>query len=132
MPSASPHVRRRLSVSAAYGRHERPSIDGKGAYVPHQPPVGSSGVAAADLTPDKPAPRYEAYAAKVREAVERRLLKDRMERATSAVRDWSRISLKDIPVEGGIYKLPADWKGLVPKIDDFQPAQKPCIRTFSV
>ena len=70
---------------------------------------GAFGVAAADMSPDKPAPSYEAYAAKVREAVERRLLKDRMERAASAVRDWSRISLKDIPVEGGIYKLPADW-----------------------
>jgi hypothetical protein len=77
---------------------------------------GAFGVAAADLTPDKPAPSYEAYAPKVREAVERRLLKDRMERASSAVRDWSRISLKDVPVEGGIYKLPADWKTRQPAL----------------
>lgn len=78
---------------------------------------GAFGVATADLAPDKPAPSYEAYAGKVREAVERRLLKDRMERAASAVRDWSRISMKDVPLESGIFKLPADWKMRQPSLE---------------
>jgi hypothetical protein len=74
------------------------------------------GVPAADLEPGKPAPSYDAYAAKVRDAVEHRLLKERAERISTAVREWSRMAMKDIPVQGGIAKLPAEWKTRAPAL----------------
>ena len=77
---------------------------------------GAFGVPTADLAPDKPAPSFDAYAPKVREAVERRLLKDRMERVGAAVRDWTRAAMKDIPTENGLAKLPADWKSKMPPL----------------
>ncbi|MFM8642169.1 MAG: hypothetical protein ACKOEP_04955, partial [Phycisphaerales bacterium] len=75
------------------------------------------GVTDAELAPGAPPPSYEAYAPKVRDAVERRLVKDRADRIAGFVRDWNRTQMKDIPVEGGMAKLPEDWK-------DRQPALK--------
>lgn len=77
---------------------------------------GRFGVPAVELEPGKPAPAFDAYAPKVREAVERRLLKERMERIAAAVREWNRAAMKDIPVEGGIAKLPAGWKERMPAL----------------
>lgn len=77
---------------------------------------GRFGVPAVELAPGKPAPAFDAYAAKVREGVERRLLKERMERIAAAVREWTRSSMKDVPVESGIAKLPADWKSTMPPL----------------
>jgi hypothetical protein len=67
------------------------------------------GVPAAELAPGMPSPPFEPYAAKVRESVERRLVKEKVERIGSFVRDWTRASVKDLPAESGIVKLPADW-----------------------
>jgi hypothetical protein len=67
------------------------------------------GVPAAELGPDKPAPAFDAYATRVRADVERRLIKERAERIAAAVRDWNRVAMKDVPVDGGIATLPADW-----------------------
>jgi hypothetical protein len=75
------------------------------------------GVTDAELAPGALPPSYEAYAPKVRDAVERRLMKERAERIAGFVRDWNRAQMKDIPVEGGMAKLPDDWK-------DRQPALK--------
>jgi hypothetical protein len=75
------------------------------------------GVTEAELAPGAPPPSYEAYAPKVRDAVERRLVKERADRIAGFVRDWSRAQMKDIPVEGGMARLPEDWK-------DRQPALK--------
>ncbi|MFM9146412.1 MAG: hypothetical protein ACKORL_13915, partial [Phycisphaerales bacterium] len=75
------------------------------------------GVTEAERAPGAPPPSYEAYAPKVRDAVERRLVKDRADRIAGFVRDWNRTQMKDIPVEGGMAKLPEDWK-------DRQPALK--------
>ena len=75
------------------------------------------GVTDAELAPGAVPPSYEAYAPKVRDAVERRLVKERAERIAGFVRDWNRTQMKDIPVEGGMAKLPADWK-------DRQPSMK--------
>jgi len=75
------------------------------------------GVTDAELAPGAPPPSYEAYAPKVRDAVERRLVKERAERIAGFVRDWNRTQMKDIPVEGGMAKLPEGWK-------DRQPALK--------
>lgn len=77
---------------------------------------GKFGVPATELGPGKPAPAFDAYAPKVREAVERRLLKERMERIAAAVREWTRASMKDIPVEGGVARLPAGWKERMPPL----------------
>jgi hypothetical protein len=74
------------------------------------------GVPAAELGPDKPAPAFDAYATRVRADVERRLIKERAERIAAAVRDWNRIAMKDVPVEGGIAKLPADWAAKRPAL----------------
>ena len=74
------------------------------------------GVPAADLGADKPAPNYDTYAVRVRDAVERRLIKERVERISAAVDGWNRVSLKDIPTEGGIAKLPSDWAGRRPDL----------------
>ena len=74
------------------------------------------GVAAADLAPDKPVPSYEAHAPAVRTAVEARLSKERAERIGAAVRDWSRLAMKDVPVDAGVAKLPADWKDRRPPL----------------
>ena len=67
------------------------------------------GVPAAELAPGMAPPPFEPYAAKVRESVERRLVKEKLERIGSFVRDWTRASVKDLPSESGIAKLPADW-----------------------
>jgi hypothetical protein len=75
------------------------------------------GVTDAELAPGALPPSYEAYAPKVRDAVERRLMKERAERIAGFVRDWNRAQMKDIPVEGGMANLPDDWK-------DRQPALK--------
>jgi hypothetical protein len=75
------------------------------------------GVTDAELAPGAVPPSYEAYAPKVRDAVERRLVKERAERIAGFVRDWNRTQMKDVPVEGGMAKLPADWK-------DRQPSMK--------
>jgi hypothetical protein len=72
------------------------------------------GVTDAELAPGAVPPSYEAYAPKVRDAVERRLVKERAERIAAFVRDWNRTQMKDIPVEGGMAKLPADWKDRQP------------------
>jgi hypothetical protein len=75
------------------------------------------GVTDAELAPGAPPPSYEAYAPKVRDAVERRLVKERADRIAGFVRDWNRTQMKDIPVEGGMARLPDGWK-------DRQPAMK--------
>ena len=74
------------------------------------------GVTDAELAPGAPPPSYEAYAPKVRDAVERRLMKERAERIAGFVRDWNRAQMKDIPVEGGMAKLPEDWKNRQPTL----------------
>ena len=74
------------------------------------------GVAAADLAPEKPLPSFEAHAPAVRAAVEGRLSKERADRIAAAVREWSRMALKDVPVDAGIAKLPADWKDKAPAL----------------
>ncbi|MFM9169833.1 MAG: hypothetical protein ACKOTD_06855, partial [Phycisphaerales bacterium] len=79
--------------------------------------VPTSGVPSIAVGVSQPPPSYEAYAPKVRDAVERRLVKDRADRIAGFVRDWNRTQMKDIPVEGGMAKLPEDWK-------DRQPALK--------
>jgi hypothetical protein len=75
------------------------------------------GVTDAELAPGAPPPSYEAYAPKVRDAVERRLVKERADRIAGFVRDWNRTQMKDIPVEGGMARLPDGW-------NDRQPAMK--------
>lgn len=77
----------------------------------------SFGVPAADLEPGKPAPSYEAFAPRVRSDVERRLVKERLEKLAAAVRDWDRKVMKDIPAEGGFAKLPEDWATRRPGLD---------------
>jgi hypothetical protein len=67
------------------------------------------GVPAAELAPGATPPSFDAYAAKVRADVERRLVAERAERIASFVRDWVRASTKDLPSEGGLFKLPEDW-----------------------
>lgn len=74
------------------------------------------GVPAAEIGADKPAPNYDTYALRVRDAVERRLIKERVERIASAVDGWNRVALKDLPTEGGITKLPADWASRRPDL----------------
>jgi hypothetical protein len=74
------------------------------------------GVPAAEIGADKPAPNYDTYAVRVRDAVERRLIKERVERIASAVDGWNRVALKDLPVDGGITKLPADWAARRPDL----------------
>jgi hypothetical protein len=74
------------------------------------------GVTDAELAPGALPPSYEAYAPKVREAVERRLAKARAERIAGFVRDWNRTQMKDIPVEGGMAKLPDGWKDRQPSL----------------
>ena len=75
------------------------------------------GVPAADLEPGKPAPAYEAFAPRVRSEVERRLTKERIERIAAAVREWDRKAMKDVPVDGGLAKLPEDWASRRPALD---------------
>lgn len=77
---------------------------------------GAFGVPASELGADKPAPNYDAYAVRVRDAVERRLIKERAERIASAVDAWNRVALKDFATEGGLTKLPADWASRRPDL----------------
>ena len=74
------------------------------------------GVPAAEIGADKPAPNYDTYALRVRDAVERRLIKERVERIGSAVDGWNRVALKDLPTDAGIVKLPADWAAKRPDL----------------
>ena len=74
------------------------------------------GVTEAELAPGATAPSFDAYAAKVRDAVERRLLKERVERIATFVRDWGRAALRDAPAEGGRVKLPEDWATAMPPL----------------
>lgn len=74
------------------------------------------GVTDAELAPGAPPPSYEAYAPKVRDAVERRLSRERAERIAGFVRDWNRAQMKDIPVEGGMARLPDGWKDRMPAL----------------
>ena len=59
-------------------------------------------------------PNFDQYKDKVRDAVQRRLVRERGERIAAAVREWNRAATKDFPVEGGVIKLPADWRERVP------------------
>jgi hypothetical protein len=83
------------------------------------------GVTDAELAPGAVPPSYEAYAPKVRDAVERRLVKERAERIAGFVRDWNRTQMKDVPVEGGMAKLPADWKDRQPSISPSASPSRP-------
>jgi hypothetical protein len=49
--------------------------------------------------------------------VERRLTKERIERIAAAVREWDRKAMKDVPVDGGLAKLPEDWASRRPALD---------------
>ena len=71
-------------------------------------------------SPTNSAPSFEFHAPAVRAAVEGRLTKERAERIAAAVRDWSRLAMKDVPVEGGLAKLPADWKDRRPSLESLR------------
>lgn len=62
------------------------------------------------------APSFDQYKDKVRDAVQRRLVRERGERIAAAVREWNRTATKDFAVENGIVKLPADWRERVPSL----------------
>ncbi len=66
--------------------------------------------------PEPPPPSFESVKDRVKADVEKRLVKERTERISTYVRDWTRASLKDVPTNAGIYQLPADWEQKAPTL----------------
>jgi hypothetical protein len=76
-----------------------------GAYAP---PPAVDGIQAA--------PTFEQVEDKVREAVRRRLNKERTERIAQFIKEWARGTVKEFPSAGGIVQLPANWDAIKPPL----------------
>lgn len=72
------------------------------------------GATAQEIAAANPAASYDAHKDAVRDAVLRRLVKERAERISTFARDWSRAGVKDLPSQSGIVTLPPEWKTSMP------------------
>jgi hypothetical protein len=55
-------------------------------------------------------PTFEEARDRVVEVVRQRLTTERVEKISAFIRDWSRAAMRDLPTNGGLVTLPADWE----------------------